>query len=273
MRIRPGHRRWLTAAALALVVGACTAAPPPSGVVPSVEAPHTTASHVLVALTRDPGDLTALAEAGPAVELSAPLANRSINSRSIYHRADAVAATDASACATVSHSGLPVQEGIALRVVTADGRTTAITVTKNIWAGAPWFYNVHVWDTGRTVPLQQLASFDMSAAIGWPGPFASTGPRLCARAVGDRVEFKVWRTGTAEPAWGDPRSSREVVVDDAWVHPGVAGWYIGHLPPGGWATAVDLTAAPIGTTDTTDSTGSDAAVDTAAAGLGVTAQQ
>jgi len=244
MQFRTGHRRWLAAPALALALGACAVAPPGAPEA-RLDAPRTSSAHVLLALTRDPGDVTDLVESGDTVVLDAPATNRSINSRSVYHRLDAVPSTDVQACATVSHSGLPVQEGIALRVVAAGGRTTAITVTKNIWAGSPWFYNVHLWDTAQPMPLQQVASFDMSAAIGWPLPFATTGPRLCARAIGDRIELKVWPAGSAEPAWNDPVAARAVAVDAAWVHEGRAGWYIGHLPPGGWARATDLTSGPV----------------------------
>lgn len=233
-------QRQFAAVALAVVAGSCAAVPPP----PSAPTPAARASAdvVQLRLTRDGGDLTQLSSIGEGVLATAPSSNTGSNSRWVFHSPAAAITQDEGACATVTHSGLPVQEGVALRVTSeASGRTRAITVTKNVWGDASWFYNVHVWDTADSTPLRQLGAFDMSAALQRVGAQPSSVPRLCARVIGDRVELKVWPATTLEPAWGDPVSTRSVRVDPEWVHAGAAGWYIGHLPPGGWAELTQMT--------------------------------
>lgn len=230
------QQRWFALVALVLLAGACVTTP--TGETPTQRrAPvHPTA----LQLTREGADRTLLSASDGRVRADAPLTNLGSNSRSVVRDPSSERALDEGACATVTHSGLPVQEGIALRVTTDRGRTRAITVTKNIWADLSWVYNVHVWDTALVQPFVQLGSFDMSAALR-PDPDAAA-PRLCARVVGDRVELKVWTSTDPEPAWGDPRSTREVQLAPEWVHAGETGWYIGHLPPGGWAEFRELAA-------------------------------
>ena len=40
--------------------------------------------------------------------------------------------------------------------------------------------------------------------------------RFCARAVGDRVEFKVWSRAEGEPGWGDPAHSDGITLPEGW---------------------------------------------------------
>jgi hypothetical protein len=200
--------------------------------------------------------VTLLSSIDQGVLATAPSSNTGSNSRWVFHDPTAPIAEDEGACATVTHSGLPVQEGIALRVTNEpSGRTRAITVTKNVWGDASWIYNVHVWDTADSTPLRQLGAFDMSAALQRRSGVATSVPRLCARVVGDRVELKVWPATEVEPPWDDPVSTRSLEVDPEWVRAGAAGWYIGHVPPGGWAELTRMTTwVEPSTTDPTDPT-------------------
>lgn len=189
-------------------------------------------------LTRDGVDATAISVRGGEVLVTAPITNTGSNSRTVFRRTHGAASVDHGSCATTTHSGLPVQEGVALRVRTTAGTTRAITVTKSIWAGADRIYNVHTWDTSRAPVLEQVAGHDLSAAITSDEP-----RRLCARVSGSRVELKVWTIDTAEPAWGDPVATRTVDLPDGWAGAGRPGWYVGHVPPGGWASYRDLSTS------------------------------
>lgn len=204
-----------------LALSACAAPPPP---VP----PPGFAQHVL---TRDAADVTTITHRGGTARVTAPGTNVGANSRTIFHRTGDPVSHDHTSCVTARHSGLPVQEGVALRVRTRDGRTRALTAMKNIWANVDWMYNVHTWDTARSKPYEQVSGHDMAAALR-----VGTGPRrLCARVVGEVLQFKVWRTSIAEPSWSDPVHTRSVRLPKGWTDAGRPGWYIGHVPPGGWA--------------------------------------
>ena len=119
---------------------------------------------VLLGLTSETTDTTKLSAIEGDVVASAPRTNVGSNTRSAFYASTSPVTVDEGACATVTHSGLPVQEGIALRVTNEHGRTRAITVTKNVWADVSWYYNVHVWDTASSPRFEQIAAFDMSAA-------------------------------------------------------------------------------------------------------------
>ena len=65
--------------------------------------------------------------------------------------------------------------------------------------------------------------------------------RICARASGAVLTFKVWLPLLeAEPSWSDPIHARETTVPSDYLAPGTAGWYIGHIPAGGSAYYGDL---------------------------------
>lgn len=202
-------------------------------------------------LTRDGSDVTHVQHASAGVvRVSSPASNRDQNSRSFLWRNDAAVSRDQWSCATTQHTGMPIQEGVALRLADSPkGGTRGITVQKNIFGFADWVYNVHLWDTaepgregGRSVA--HLASHDMSAALRllWP----IHGPRrLCARVVGDVVELKVWSASDAEPEWGDPVHSRTTPLPSGWDYEGRPGLYIGHVPANGVVTFSDLSVGVV----------------------------
>ncbi len=57
------------------------------------------------------------------------------------------------------------QEGAVLRLSSIHGVTKGITVTKNIWLGATWIFNVHVWDTPAAQVGTQIAAFDLTSTF------------------------------------------------------------------------------------------------------------
>jgi hypothetical protein len=215
-------------AALALGLYACAPVP----VVTHSDSPATAVG--AIALTRDGNDQYLLDRHGDGATVAAPGTNTGDNTRTVFFPQRGASTTDGTACATwLSESAWNVQEGVALRISSDAGRTRAITITKNVFAGATWIFNVHVWDTGSWTQLTQVGAVDLGAALsrnGWPLPLPW---RLCARADGPTIQLRAWRAGEEEPAWGDRLHSGSVRVDPQWVYPGQGGWYIGHLPPGG----------------------------------------
>jgi hypothetical protein len=227
MRRGWGARRRAGAGALAMVavLGACNLVQPLD---PSLEAGF---------LTTDRNDDYGITVAGDAVTAAAPATNEGGNTRLAFWPAGSPQTGDHQSCASWVEGDHAAQQGIALRVRSTSGRTTAITITKNVWFHVYWMFNVHVMDSGNTEqPFTQIAAFNVSGAVlreGSPAP----GPwRLCARVIGNEVSLKVWAADEAEPAWMDGIHGGGVLLPAGWDAPGAAGWYVGHLAPGSSTT-------------------------------------
>lgn len=192
---------------------------------------------------------------GGAVKFSTPAGNTGGNTREFFWPANATDSMDQLSCAVwtrqTGEGGQTTQQGAVLRMHQGEnGGTRGITVMKNIWYGATWIFNVHVWDTSSDTPYVQQASFDMSEVVGkmWYDEAGNLNSsmrplpwRLCARTVGDKLQFKVWTNEQEkQPSWNDPKFVREMPIPAEWNVPGKAGWYIGHLKPGHTATFNNL---------------------------------
>jgi hypothetical protein len=158
----------------------------------------------------------------------------------VWPRAQAASA-DQIACATFrSESDAINQEGVALRTRRDGARTRVITVTKNVWAGATWTFNVHTWDTSQPGVPPPRAQFPLTSLASQPFPW-----RLCARVAGTVVEVSAWRItgpGQDDPVWGDPERGGSVDLGPDWAAPGQPGWYAGHLKQGHTVSYGDLVA-------------------------------
>lgn len=183
------------------------------------------------------------------------------NVREVFWHSDSRYEADQQVCATwntvaaVPSTGL-LQPGLALRIapVTTEGAgIRAVTVTQNVYYGAIWLFNVHVWNTlDPTRPFTQVAQFDLSPVVGSLLHGGSFRPsmvpapwKVCARARGRTFSFKVWTGTGAEPSWNDPVRVRSVVLPPDWNRPGYAGGYIGHLHPGQAAAFSGVTTVPL----------------------------
>lgn len=194
-------------------------------------------------LTPDRYDQYTFASATGTMDVATLDHNSGGNLRALWWPADGPSVADSQTCATwASEDGGGVQQGAALRIVSENGRTRALTVTKNIWYGGTWIFNFHVWDTARSPAFAQIGSVSLERTFR-PGGVTRPLPwQFCARAIDATLEFKAWPASVPEPAWGDPAYGGRVTVPPGWTYPGTAGWYVGHVPPGGGARYTDLQA-------------------------------
>jgi hypothetical protein len=163
---------------------------------------------------------------GSELAVTAPASNVGGNLRVGLIDRDAPVATVQTSCATWHswHDG--TQPGALLRWT----GTRGVTVTKNVWGGAFWVLNVHVWDTSSPQPYTLVAQFDAPELWSAPWPW-----RLCATAAGQQVSF------TLDTTAADVTGTATVPVMPG---EGRAGWYMGHLAPGRTAVLTDLRQAP-----------------------------
>jgi hypothetical protein len=190
-------------------------------------------------LTPDGADsYTFSADGNGVVTAAAPASNHGSNLRKVLWIKETAKSLNASSCATWrSETTSAIQQGAALRIVKGDGYTRAVTVSKNIYFGATWIINLHVWDSRKNPAFRQIGQFDLSQTLRPNGTPAPLPWRLCARALGSTLEFKVWRLGVEpEPAWDDVNHGGKATIPAKWVEPGKAGLYVGHIPAGGSAT-------------------------------------
>jgi hypothetical protein len=194
----------------------------------------------------DPGPSTDRNPGGTAdLVVTAPATNQGVNLRSVGWFDEGTLGVDAESCVTwTEYSGPIAQAGVALRVRSAPGGAQAITVTNNIMWGARNGWNVHLWSGSHGEVIGQIVlthSF---------GPVQQMPPlpwRLCARVVGPALQFKAWSLAlrTTEPEWTDPGYGASFALPPAWVYPGRAGWYVGHLVRGDQAGFQALEAQPL----------------------------
>jgi hypothetical protein len=189
-------------------------------------------------LTRDGNDTYVLKVGAGALRVDAPRTNRATpqgsTTRTVIWPPGTKAATDQQSCATWTDSrGSWAQQGIALRVRADGSRFRTIVVAKNIVYGASWQLNVYTWDTARSPYFQTHGAVPLRA------PFASGNvPRplpwkVCARVEGRIVTVKGWRPDEPEPGWSNPTHTGRVTLPAEWTYAGKAGWYTGHVQPGG----------------------------------------
>lgn len=193
--------------------------------------------------TPDGSDGYSIVGGRDALTVSANPGNRSGNLRAVIWPEDAPELRDATECATWARASRDgIQEGMAVRIATLpSGEPTAVTVTKNVYAGAQWRFNVHVWrGTGLG---RQIAEFDLRSVFEDLGPGRAVRPlpwRMCVRTRGDRLDLLVWPLDAAAPRWGDPRHGGTLRLPASVAPRGATGWYAGHLGPDTSVTYTDL---------------------------------
>ncbi|MBS1847567.1 MAG: hypothetical protein JST73_04755 [Actinobacteria bacterium] len=180
-------------------------------------------------------------------------ASTDANVREVFWYPNATSTQDQQSCAvwntiaTSSPDGL-FQPGVALRIASANAANTgvkAITVTENVYYGAVWLFNVHVWnslDTGQ--PFTQIGQFDLTPIVGTllnGGSMVAPPWHVCARAIGATFSFMVWTGSNPQPSWTDPQHVFTVNLPNGWTYVGYPGAYIGHLRAGETAAFASIT--------------------------------
>ncbi len=230
----------LTAVAVLVLAGVSVVSFPSPGAAGPSDPPELR----VAVLTPDFTDSLSFDAAPDRIQAIAAASNSHTNMRSVFWWSDAPVETDATSCATwTDEAGTLTQPGAALHLTEGPrGSVQAITVTKNIYFGGPWIFNIHVWDsdTGRmdrldSVPVRSLLVDNDEARVR-PLPW-----RLCARTRGSELSFKVWPTASAEPPWDDSRFGGTIALPADAPASGASGWYIGHMSPGTVSTFSDLT--------------------------------
>ncbi len=155
---------------------------------PSIGAAGPSADPVLRAWvpTPDGSDGYSIVGGRDSVTVQANPGNRGGNLRAVIWGEDAPELRDTTECATWNRaSSDSAQEGLAVRIASLpDGEPTAVTVTKNVYAGAPWLFNVHVWrgpGLGR-----QIGEFDLHSVFRDTGAGRVVRPlpwRMCVRTA------------------------------------------------------------------------------------------
>jgi len=253
-QVHRGLQRWLGSVVLA---GALVSPPLMVHTYPTVTTGTALESREL---TADGSDWYNAGSGLPGLaDVTAPASNQSGNLREVFWPEGAPSTVDEQTCATwPTESTWSVQQGAALRIRTdPDGTVHALTVTKNVFAGPTWLFSIHEWDSSADPAFHGLGTFDLSSVFRGPDGLPRPLPwRLCARVLGTRFEFKVWPAAQTTPSWGDARYGGGVDLDPSWNRLGVAGWYVGHLPPGGHAKfslmRTWLIGTPVGPAGATD---------------------
>ena len=135
-------------------------------------------------VTPDRDDTYALFAGGNTVTATAPSSNVGVNTRVAFWRRGSRLIANEQSCATWSSQSASVnQQGAVLRVRDlANGVRHGILVTKNVWLGANWVFNVHVWSTGWPQVYNHIAQFDLRSRRSHPAARSSRSAwSLCAR--------------------------------------------------------------------------------------------
>ena len=233
--------RWINRVAGSATLAAAILVPPVA--FPTYPIPSSTGLAGGGVLTPDAGDSYTYSSSTGAMDAAALPLNTSGNLRAVFWPTHGLATQDEQSCATwAAESTWQAQQGAALRVkVQHDGAVRAVTVTKNVWFGATWIFNVHVWNSRWQRAFRQIGWFDLESTFREPSGFGAELPwRLCARVRGTKFDFKVWRLSTPAPHWGDPAHGGSVTLPTTAPVAGFAGWYIGHLPAGATASFTRL---------------------------------
>jgi hypothetical protein len=237
-----------TVAVVLAIAAACAGAPAVAEL--AAPAPPERSAYVRSVLTDDgPGLHVRKASGGRVVVRGerSDVRHRDRNSREVFRRPGAPMAGPQTTCATwIRQSDQSVQQGLAVRIRDRAGRVRAVTLTKNVEFGLYWIFNVLTWDTARSgEPWRKVGQFDLAPVVGKSAHRLAPLPwRVCLRATGRTVEFKVWLPEEgAEPSWQDPVHARSARLPRGYAV-GRPGWYVGHLPAGGRVVYGGLTTSP-----------------------------
>lgn len=239
-------RRWLFVAVVGSLLALSTR-PDVSRAAPSASRTGPTTRYTDAMLTPQGFDHYLFEPDADRVVVRAATTNTGGNLRQVWWASGDAPLTDAESCVTwTANDGDVAQAGVALRVRQEGGRTVALTVTNNVWAGARAGWNVHAWDgdfaSSRLIGQALLTeAFGESVFQQPPLPW-----RICARTVGSTLEFRAWSLSERlNTEWGDPRYGASILLPPDVARSGRAGWYVGHLRRGDQTTFTRMEARPV----------------------------
>jgi hypothetical protein len=181
--------------------------------------------------------------AGNAVSIAAP-ANIDNDEREAFWYDGTPMAQDEESCAQWSSAPGLTQQGAMLHMTrTVAGGLRGISVMQNVWGWSQWYFNVLAWDTDSSQPFTLLGRSDLSSVVMSGNDYAARPWWMCARTVGDQLQFVVWTGNNPRPAYGTPGAGGEFTIPSDYQQPGMAGWYIGHIPAGSSAQFNNLTTS------------------------------
>lgn len=226
---------------LVLVLVLAFAACVPVGV-PTLAAGYSAAS--LNGQGNDAFNLTRLS--GDQINATAAAWNTSDGPRNIYWQTNSPEAVNEQVCTTwVSQRGATAQQGMALRIREDGSRLRAVVMTKNVYLGGNWAFNLYVIDKDSATGADHgsgLTTMPLEALLKVPGQNAAQPLpwRVCAKIEGDLYSFKIWRTELeAEPAYGDGIHGASFTLPATAQYAGKAGLYMAHMRIGDSAVFTD----------------------------------
>lgn len=177
-------RKWMAAL---IIIGAALAAG--GAAVPeraALAAPAKWSSRVL---TPDGEDLYLnMGAVNPTtLAVAAPGSNGGSNLRQVYWRSTAPVTEGGTVCASWSMFPDTAQPGLAHNITP----TSALTITRNVWAGAYWTLNVHTWNGPEFTGVAQM---DWSDVVGGTPdhPYEPLPWRVCSQLSGSVLRVKLW---------------------------------------------------------------------------------
>jgi hypothetical protein len=107
-----------------------------------------------------------------------------------------------------------------------------------------WEFNFDTWDSDNTsVPYTQIGRVDLSSVVLVGNSYVPRPWSLCARTVGDQLQFVLWTGTNPRPPYGTPGAGGAVTIPSDYQEPGIAGWYLGHVQSGLSAGFDNLTSS------------------------------
>lgn len=194
-------------------------------------------------LTPDDSDYYTLENYQGDLYMQAPGTNTGGNLRQFIWPKGTKRYLNTQVCATWAGGSTDMlQEGLAARITSSGGVVRGVSVTKNVIYGIHTVFNVHTWDSSSEKPFTQIAQFDLSTTLKNHINKIEFMPwRTCLKTVNDKLLFKIWFPNKmTEPGWSDTNYVFKTTIPADYNVPGQTGWYVGHIPPNGYAEYVNL---------------------------------
>jgi hypothetical protein len=164
-----------------------------------------------------------------------PPAGDDKNERDAFWFSNSPVAQDEESCSTWDSSPGITQQGEMLHMTRdAHGVVRGIAVVDNIWQGGKWLFMIYsITGQAKNAVGDIHEGYDLSSVLGGKTRAFTPLPwHECARTLAGKVQFVVWAGRHIKPAYGTPGESGSIAIPRQYDQPGIAGWYVGHVPDG-----------------------------------------